>query len=243
MSISELRKELAASFRLAWRFGLSEGVNNHFSAAVEGPEERYLINRFGPLWSEINEDDLLLIDGHGVVLEGEGDVEATARYIHIAGHRANSRHKVLLHTHMPHATAFTMLEDGELIMAHQNALQFWRRMAWHDYGGLALGADEGERISQGQRKNPDADILFLRAHGVIVGGETIHEAFHDLYFLERACRQQLLAMQAGKPLRALPENLVSHTNEQILNVRECEARLFFDALMRTERTNAANWSL
>ena len=133
MSIGELRKDLAAAFRIAWKLGLSEGVSNHFSAIVEGGEERYLINRFGPLWSEINEDDLLLIDGNGAVLEGEGEIEATARYIHIAGHRANSRHKVLLHTHMPHATALTMLEDGELIMAHQNALQFWRRMAWHDY--------------------------------------------------------------------------------------------------------------
>ncbi len=39
-SISTLRRELAAAFRLAEKFGYSEGICNHFSVVVPGKEER-----------------------------------------------------------------------------------------------------------------------------------------------------------------------------------------------------------
>ena len=57
-----MKTELAAAFVLADRFGLSEGICNHFSAVVPGVDERFLINRFGLHWSEIRPDNLLMID-------------------------------------------------------------------------------------------------------------------------------------------------------------------------------------
>jgi len=94
------REQLALAFRLAERFGFHEGICNHFSLRVDQPDEQYLINPYGLHWSEIEADTLLLIDGDGRILEGVGEVEDTARFIHVAGHRANARHRVLLHTHM-----------------------------------------------------------------------------------------------------------------------------------------------
>ena len=98
-SLATLRRDLAAALRLADHFGLGEGICNHFSVAVPGEgeqeRERYLINAYGWHWSEITPDRLLLIDGEGRVLEGHGEVEATARNIHIAGHRANPRHQAI----------------------------------------------------------------------------------------------------------------------------------------------------
>jgi len=40
---------------------------------------------------------------------------------------------------------------------------------------------------------------------VIVTGPTVHHAFNDLYFLERACMVQVLAQSTGKPLRQIDE--------------------------------------
>src|SRR4051794_2862038 len=115
------RRELAAALRLAAHLDLNEGICNHFSCALPGPQERYLINPYGVHWCEMRPGDLLLIDGAGQVLEGEGEVETTARNIHVAGHRANPRHACILHVHMPYATALTMVETGRLEMAHQTA--------------------------------------------------------------------------------------------------------------------------
>lgn len=227
-----LRRDLAAAFVLADRFGLSEGICNHFSAVLPGQEERYLINPYGVHWSEMRPDSLLTIDGAGTVLAGEGEVEATARSIHVAGHRANPRHKVLLHTHMPHATALTMLEGGRLEMAHQTAVRFEGRMAHHGFGGIALDDSEGERIAAAQRDDPNADILFLDNHGITVGGESVAVAFDDLYYLERACRQQILAQSTGLPLKPIAPEMVRETKRQTEQVRVPSAESHFAALMR-----------
>ena len=231
--IQQLREELATAFVLADRYGFSEGICNHFSAVVPGEEELYLINKFSLHWSEIRPDNLLMIDGEGQVVEGEGEVEATARSIHIAGHRANARHKVLLHTHMPHATALTMLNGGRLEMAHQTAVRFLDRMTHHGFGGIALDDSEGERIAEAQTSNPNADILFLDNHGITVGGESVAIAFDDLYYLERACRQQILAQSTGLPLKIINDETLEETRQQINQVRIPLAEAHFAALMRT----------
>ena len=231
-SVTELRRELAAALRLAEKMSFHEGICNHFSLVVPGDAERYLINSYGVYWGEMRPDQLLLIDGEGNVLEGDGEVEATARNIHIAGHRANPRHQCILHVHMPYATSITMVEGGRLEMAHQTATRFFGRLAHHGFGGVALDADEGERIAEAQRKNPGADVFFLDHHGVTVGGPSVAVAFDDLYYLERACRQQIIAESSGKPLKIIPDALVRETNRQIMQQLEWSAAKHFSALMR-----------
>lgn len=212
------RHDLALAFRLAERFGFHEGICNHFSVRLDSEQERYLINPYGLHWSRIQPESLLLIDGDGRVLAGDGEVEDTARFIHVASHRANPRHKAVLHTHMPYATTLTMLagEAGSLPMSHQTAVRFHGRMAHEpEYGGLALSSDEGERISSRAGRAPRIDILFLANHGVVVSGHSVAMAFDDLYYLERACRQHVQALQTGQPLKLIPDSVVEHTAAQM----------------------------
>ncbi|MEL6299679.1 MAG: class II aldolase/adducin family protein [Pseudomonadota bacterium] len=227
-----LRKELAAALRIAEAMGFSEGICNHFSVIVPSDSERYLINPYGVHWSEMQPDHLLMIDGAGQVLEGDGEVEATARNIHVAGHRANPRHAAILHVHMPHATALTMLDGGKLEMAHQTACRFWGRMAHQGFGGLALTEDQGSEIAEAQASNPHADVIFLAAHGVSIGGPSIALAFDDLYYLERACRQQILAQSTGLPLAILSDEKIRETNREFMQVMTYQAEKHFAALMR-----------
>lgn len=239
-SLQHDREQLSLAFRLAERFGFHEGICNHFSLALEGDQELYLINPYGLHWSEITPDALLLIDGEGQILEGDGELEDSARFIHVAGHRANVRHKALLHTHMPYATALTMLQGdhGQLKMAHQTAARFSGRLAYENrFGGIALDAEEGERIAERAKKSPDADIVFLAAHGVVVGAPTVALAFDDLYYLERACRQQLLAQQSGLPLVELSGDVVALTARQVQNNLAEYAEKHFSALGRVLQAN------
>jgi ribulose-5-phosphate 4-epimerase/fuculose-1-phosphate aldolase len=234
-ALAQLRRDLSASLRLADLFGFSEGICNHFSVVVPGEGERYLINAYGLHWSEIGPEDLLLIDGEGRVLEGVGEVEATARNIHVAGHRANPRHKAIFHVHLPYATALGMVQGGRLEMVHQTAARFHGRVAYAAFGGLALDESEGERIAQGAKANPKADVFFLANHGVTCCAPSCAVAFDELYYLERACRQQVLAMSTGLPLQLIPEPLLSHTAAQYLSVLEPQADLFFAALKRVHK--------
>lgn len=237
MRFMKEREDLAASLRLAEHFDLHEGICNHFSYQVsgieDGQEELFLINAYGLHWSEITPQNLVLMNASGETIEGNGEAEASARNIHIAGHRANARHVCLFHTHMPYATALTMLKGGRLEMAHQTACRYFGRIGYEgEFGGLAASEEEGERLAQQAKSNAGADVIFLANHGVVVGGPTAAQAFDDLYYLERACRQQILAQSTGMPLNIVSDDVALTTAQQFQAEAETMPALHFQALKR-----------
>jgi ribulose-5-phosphate 4-epimerase/fuculose-1-phosphate aldolase len=228
-NVLEAKRDLACALRAAAHFGFSEGVCNHFSLAVPGRPGEFLINPQGFHWSELTPDDLITINAEGHRIAGCHEVEPTAFFIHGWIHRAAPDAACVLHTHMPFATALTMLEDGKLAMASQNALRFFGQVAYDErYNGLVLDDREGERIA---RKLADASVLFLANHGVIVRGPNVAYAFDDLYYLERACMHQVLAMGTGKPLKLIPESIAMRTAAQIAGERQ-QSTLHMQALRR-----------
>jgi ribulose-5-phosphate 4-epimerase/fuculose-1-phosphate aldolase len=96
------RNDLAAALRLATRFELHEGIDNHFSYMLE--DGTFLVNRWGIHWSRITAADILRVDLEGRILEGQGTVERTALVIHSEIHHSCPDAKAVLHTHMPFVT-------------------------------------------------------------------------------------------------------------------------------------------
>jgi ribulose-5-phosphate 4-epimerase/fuculose-1-phosphate aldolase len=211
--LAESRRDLAAILRWSCRLGLSEGICNHYSLALES--DGFLVNPFGYHWSELKASQMLLVSHDGKVIEGDGQVEPTAMFIHSQIHRGLPQARCVLHTHMPFATALAALENGRLEMCSQNSLRFFDDVAYDDdYQGLALDATEGVRICSrlgGKR------VLFLANHGVVVTGTTIAAAFDDLYYLERACEVQILAQSTQCPLKIVPADVARRTSEQFKN--------------------------
>ena len=232
-TLRTLRADLALALRAAAHHGLSEGVCNHFSVELADGSGRFLLNPRGLLWAEVQADDIVLVDGEGRKLAGRHEVESTAMHIHAAVHRLAGK-AVVLHTHMPYATALTLTADRGLDTAlSQNAMRFADRVAIDtEYNGLALDAGEGERIARAMRvAGGFADVAFLGNHGVVVCGERIAWAFDDLYYLERACLVQVLAQQTGRPLMPVDAALARHVGEQTRGER-LQSDLFFEALRR-----------
>jgi ribulose-5-phosphate 4-epimerase/fuculose-1-phosphate aldolase len=213
--IQEARIALAATFRWATRLGFHEGICNHFSLMVPGRDDLFLMNAHGTHWSQITASSLMLLDGDGTVVEGEGRVEDTALYIHWRVHRAVPQARCVLHAHMPYATTLTSLEDQRLHMSNQNCVRFHDRIVYDDnYNGLALDKDEGDRIASALGTR---DVMFMGNHGILVVGRSLANAWDDLYYLERACENQVLAMSTGLPLREIPTQLVQVAKSQILD--------------------------
>jgi len=229
-SVKKLRTDLALALRAASHHGLAEGVCNHFSLELPDQSGRFLLNPRGLLWSEVQADDIIMIDTDGNKLAGRHEVESTAMYIHAAIHRICKK-ACVLHTHMPYSTALTLTADRALdTHLSQNAMRFLDRIAIDDqYNGLALDASEGERIA---RAMGSADIAFLGNHGVVVCGDRIDYAYDDLYFLERACQAQVLAQSTGRPLLPVNAVLAKHVAQQMVSER-LQSELFFKALGRT----------
>jgi len=234
-SIADIRTDLACALRWAARMDLNEGVDNHFSVAVPGDDgavdgTRFLINPYGWHWSEITASSLVLCDAGGNVLEGDNTVETTAFCIHAPIHRRVPSARVVLHTHMPYATSLTLLEEGRLEMAEQNALMFDERIAYDDdYEGLALDVSEGERMAA---KIGNRSVMFLASHGVVVTGPTVADAFNDLYYLERAAMFQVLARSTGGRLRQVSARVRETCRQQFADDMPALAQRHFAALRR-----------
>ena len=228
-----MRVDLAAAFRLAVRLDMHEGVCNHLSAMLPGGKS-FLLNRYGLHWSEVTASNLLALDADGRLLGGEGEFEKTAFYIHSRIHLAHPRATCVLHTHMPYATALTLLDGGRLEMVEQNALRFHNDIAYDDvYNGLVVDNAEGDRLA---RALGSKRVMFLANHGVIVVGPTVAEAFDLMYYLERACRLQVLARsmmaKSGGKFRPVRPEVVEQTYKLILADTPKYAGAHFEALKR-----------
>jgi ribulose-5-phosphate 4-epimerase/fuculose-1-phosphate aldolase len=229
-TVRQLRADLALALRAAAHHGLGEGVCNHFSVELPDGSGRFLLNPRGFLWSEVQADDIVMVDTRGTRLAGAHEIEPTAMFIHAAVHRIAGK-ACVLHTHMPFSTALTLTSDRGLdTTLSQNAMRFHGRIAIDaQYNGLALDETEGERIARAMH---GADVVFLGNHGVVVCGERMAWAYDDLYYLERACMHQVLAQQTGRPLEPVPEAMAAHVAQQCCGER-MQSDLFFEALRRT----------
>jgi ribulose-5-phosphate 4-epimerase/fuculose-1-phosphate aldolase len=233
-TVARQRADLALALRAAAHHGLAEGVCNHFSAELGDGSGRFLLNPRGLLWHEVQADDIVLVDTAGTALAGRHPVESTAMFIHAAIHRI-ARQPCVLHTHMPHATALTLTTDRTLDPTlSQTAMRFHGRLAVDaHYNGLALDAAEGERIARAMLVDGGAaDVVFLANHGVVVCGPQLAHAYDDLYYLERACAAQVLALSTGLPLMPVAAEIAELVARQTAGER-LQSELFFEALRRT----------
>ncbi|WP_410014270.1 class II aldolase/adducin family protein [Sodalis sp. C49] len=235
----EARLDLAAAHRLAVWHDFSEGIYNHFTLAVPGSDDRFLLPPFGLHWSEVRASELMTIGFDGTQLDGEGIIQRSAYCIHAPIHAAHAKHQAVFHTHMPYAGALTRLESQHLLALGQTEALLLDQIAYDEgYDGLARDPREGERLAAilGEKT-----ILFMGNHGVLVTGRSTAEAYDRLYTLERAARVQLFALWTGQRLRGLSAEQVDKVQDQIHNTPLHDApgaqykpgyQLHFDALRR-----------
>ncbi|MFM5917769.1 MAG: class II aldolase/adducin family protein [Novosphingobium sp.] len=210
MNEAALREDLAAAFRIAAQLGWHESVGNHFSAAVSEDGTRFLLNPRWRHFASIRPQDLLLLDANDPsVMDGPEPPDASAWTIHGAIHRACPAARVVLHCHPVHSTALAMLADPELKPLDNNTARFFNRVAIdRQFGGIADEAEEGLRLVSvlGNHRT-----MLMGNHGLMCIGESVAEAFENLYFFERAAQTQLLAYASGRPLNVLSDDLAERT--------------------------------
>lgn len=209
---AEVRTDLAAAYRLAALNGWDDTVYTHLSASVPGEPGHYLINRFGLLFDEVCASSLVKVDLHGRVVDGSGaKVNPSGFAIHGAVHAARPEVECVIHLHAPWGVALAMLPGG-LQPTSQWAMRLHGRLGRHPYEGLALSAEEQQRLVAALGT---LDGLILEHHGPLLVGRTVAEAYMLMHILERAAMAQLRAMAAfGGVLPGVDEVLAQRTYSQ-----------------------------
>lgn len=227
----QARCDLAACYRLCHEFGVVDRINTHISARVPGSEGDFLLNPVGLLFDEVTASSLVRIDRDGNKVDPDHpyDVNPAGYVIHSAVLNVRSDITCVIHHHSLAGIAVAGLKEG-LLPVSQHALQFYDRVAYHDYDGFPTqGSEECERmaLNLGNRRT-----MFLRNHGVIVGGRSVGEAFCVMDDLEKACQAQLMMQATGRELHLPSPEVCELTAQQFENIGRPRGETEWPAMKR-----------
>ena len=215
----QMRVDLAAAFRLAAKNDWHEAVANHFSLAVSRDGKKFLMNPRWRHFSKIKASELLLLDSNDKnTMNRPNAPDLTAWSLHGRLHAALPQARCIIHLHPTYATVIASLADPEIKPIDQNTARFFNRVAVDmGYGGMANSDEEGDRIAQ---LMGNKSIMMMGNHGVLVCAASVAEAFDLTYYLERSCRNLVLAYQTGQKLHVMDANVAEKTAQEWEGDRE-----------------------
>jgi len=226
----QIRVDLAACYRLIAMHGWDDLVFTHISARVPGPDEHFLINAYGMLFEEMTASSLIKVDLQGeIVLDTPYFMNPAGFTIHGAVHEARPDVACALHTHTKAGIAVSTQKAG-LLPLSQTSLFPLASLAYHDYEGVALNAEEKPRLVADLGSGT---FMILRNHGLLTVGASIADAFLAMYILEVACQTQIMAQSAGVELNAIDDKILAGIAAQQEEVTKgLGGQLVWPALLR-----------
>ncbi len=203
-TVAQIRRDLAAAFRLAAHFGWDDHVATHMSARL--PDGTFLLNPFGLLFEEITASNLMRMDLDGNVLEVPDGCMLNPAAFGVHGAVLEGRPDVncAIHFHSRAGVAVSALKEG-LLPLSQNALNIWGDVAYHDYEGVIAPGEEKPRL---QADLGSRNLMILRNHGTLAVGKTVAAAFYRIYSLEWACAAQVDTLSMGRELQMPSQHVI-----------------------------------
>ncbi|XP_015116504.1 uncharacterized protein LOC107040785 isoform X3 [Diachasma alloeum] len=191
-----LRCKLAAVFRLLDLYGWTQGVGGQITARLNQDQQHYLVNPYGLLYHEVTASSLVKVDMQGQIVE-----QGTTNFgVHIGGfqlhstiHAARPDIKCIIHITTPSVTAVSSLKGGILPIGQESIVI--GEVSTHQWIGEAVEPEEKEKIAR--NLGPINKVMLLTNRGALCCGETIEEAFYNVYNTVLACETQLKLMPAG----------------------------------------------
>lgn len=231
----QARVQLAAAYRIFDMLGWVEMIYNHITVrlpdSVARGEKQFLINPFGLHYSEVTAGNLLKIDVHGNKLDAHNPwpVNPAGFTIHAAIHEAVPDAHCVMHTHTTSGIAVACTEGG---LAQNNfySAQLHGMVAYHDFEGITVHAEEAPRLLASMGNRP---LLILRNHGLLAAAATLPLAFVHLWTLQRACDVQVAQAALGRAI-PVPEAVAHKTTHDAFQFdqRFGAGQDVFDAMTR-----------
>ena len=228
------RVQLAACYRVFALLGWTELIYNHITVrlpdSATGGQRQFLINPFGLHYSEVTASNLVKIDLHGQVQDGSTHAVNPAGFtVHAAIHDALAQAHCVMHTHTTAGMAVACAQGG-LQQTNFYSAQLHGRLAYHDFEGITIHADEAPRLLASIGDKP---AVILRNHGLLTWGRTLPQTFALLWTLQRACEIQLATLSMG-PAIAVPDAVAARCAHDALQVHPDHGggQDVFDAMVR-----------
>jgi L-fuculose-phosphate aldolase len=218
-----VKQKLALACQMLAAEGHESGLAGQISARAEQPGSFWTL-RLGLGFEEATEDALIRIDDDLATLEGEGMPNPATRF-HLWVYRARPDVSCIVHTHPPHITALSMVEEP-LAVAHMDATLFFDDCAYlKDWPGVPIADEEGRIISEALGKKR---AILLAHHGQLVACAGVEEAAVLAVMIERVAKAQILARSIGT-IRPIKPELAQEAHDFLLKPSIIEATFFYFA--------------
>ena len=229
MEITELQKDLAATFRWTARLNMNEAVANHFSACIPGSTTDFYVNRSGVHFSQMKASDLILVtkDNINELKKNPDLVDSPAINIHGAIHNKVPHAKCIFHVHSKYSTALSTLKDPTLPPIDQNTMRFYNRVSvYNEYGGMGF-EEESKKMATalGNKKH-----MLMANHGIMTTGETVSDGFDALYYFEKSAETYLTALSTNKELNIASHEVAEKTAQEWATYPSDLARAHLDQI-------------
>ena len=177
--MSELKKiksEIIEYGKLAGIKNFTPGYSGNFSGRFE---DKILITSSGSSNGYLSEDELVLIDYNGNLVEGNKK-PSSEKMLHVEFYKQRPDVNYIIHVHSPYLSSFACchIPLDEPIMA-ENVFYFGE-IPLAEYG-LPSSMDLVEKTAKYFK---DYDAVLMANHGFIVGDKTIKDAFLKLELAE-----------------------------------------------------------
>lgn len=179
------------------RYGLIALSGGNVSARMDTSE--VLITPSGMIYEDMVEDDIVVMDVDGKIIEGSRKPSSdTDAILYIFRHRPDL--KAVIHTHQPYATAISLLEDefrADLTTLANACAGNVKVTPFSCPGGEDMGVDTVKYLG-------DSLAVILAHHGVMTVGTSVKQALYAAVYLEESARAYLAARAVG-PIRHLSD--------------------------------------
>ncbi|MBL4639932.1 MAG: class II aldolase/adducin family protein, partial [Kordiimonadaceae bacterium] len=227
----QARVDLAAAYRMCAFYGWDDLIYTHLSARVPNTDHHFLINPLGLMFEEMTASSLIKVDLKGNQLMDTPFIPNAAGFvIHSTIHEASDDANCIIHLHTDYGVAASNQKSGITPLC-QSSIPALASLAYHDYEGFAVNDGEKERLVSdlGNKK-----ALMLRNHGTLTIGASVAQAFEFMYFLEKACKLQVLTHSTGQKLNAPSQESIDNAFRDLLVVAGANGsdRFVWPAILR-----------
>ncbi|MCA3091189.1 MAG: class II aldolase/adducin family protein [Rhodocyclaceae bacterium] len=204
------RVDLACCYRLLAHYGSNDLTYNHLSIRVPGEPQHLLIKPPTMMFEEVTASSLLKFDFDGTPRQDSPRLRGGGLVIHAGLLAARPDLNAVFHTHTEAAMGVSSQQHG-LLMINQQAVTFYKRIAYHTFGGFEFNMEQRAPLI---RDLGEQSIMLLRNHGALVCGPSVQDAFFEHHFLEMACKGQIAALSGGAPVTLIDDSVCEYALAQ-----------------------------
>ena len=214
---SELRKKMIQIAKLTYSKGMIAASDGNMSAKIT--ENRYLVTPSGLFKGFLEEDDLVVIDKFGKVIDGNHG-PSSELMMHLKAYEMRDDMGAVVHAHPPVITAFSVagIDLTEAILPETIFILGEIKFAQYS---TPTTKDVPKAIESLIKQH---DALVLTRHGSLTVGKNLEEAYQKLESLEHTAKiiSEAVKLKGGKMVEPLPSNEIDklwEINEKLTGKR------------------------